>query len=279
MGGCPSSFQVGYTYRGSIASGTGDTGNGVVYFLLVDQGRQKVGTLQAPAVVGSPFFLGASSHPLTCSQPLSPPGGHWELIDNSVVCKAGRDEVMRWTPDDPSQRAANSASSRQSSSKVEKPGKHDKNLPRCINHPAHTNWQYAVVIKVLPAAGKHWNFDEAPSVVAQRFLQQLNNNDSRIKFIEPNGSYPDFDITVTLDETNDGTRRDKAWATVDGPYEVTTGTTRDTGQNFTENSGDAPYTSWNDAIDRLAQNTGRWFATGWHNNPPCIQSDGLVRRN
>jgi len=205
----------------------------------------------------------------SCDKRPAPEGGHWEWMlpeRDGPGCKPGVKEAIKWERNKTSELASVK-------------DKKYKNLPRCISHPGHTNWNFDVVIKVEAAAGKHWTFDEAPSVIAQRFLTGMNDNPYSIKFKEPNGSYPDFTIHITLNETNDGTRRDEAWASVVGPYEVTSGITNDIVENFREKSGDAPFTSWQDAIDRLSQNVAHWFNTGWHNNPPCIQSDGSVREN
>ena len=274
---CP--FKVGYTYKAVIASGTGDTGIGAIWYIFIDQGKRKLGTLMAPAIINpGPGMIDTPSNArnaLTCNPKLSTPGGHWESSNFDPRCVAGRQEVINWIPDDPSQARAQIANDRKSDPSPKKDKKY-KNLPRCIIHPPHSNWDVKVVIDVQPASGKHWNFSDAPSVIARRFLEGMNDNTSKLRFLEPNGDYPNFTIHVTLDETNDGTRRDQAWASVVGPYEEVTGVTNETAVNFTEKSGEAPYLNWQEAIDHLSRNVEHWWETGWSNKATCLKADGSV---
>jgi hypothetical protein len=187
--------------------------------------------------------------------------GHWEWLPDQgrAGCKPGSTDPMHWDAD-----------------AAAKAGKNAKNLPQCITHPGHTNWDIRVEIKVDHAAGKTWTFDDLPAVIANTFLGAMNGNNSHLKFIEPNGENPDFRIYVTLEETNGGTRRDLASASIIGPAEETKGVVQGGVVNFSETSGDAAFTSWHGAIAALAQRVEHRFETGWQNARPCLRADGSV---
>jgi hypothetical protein len=114
-----------------------------------------------------------------------------------------------------------------------------------------------------------WKFPEAPSVVAARILQDLNQNKLNITFKEASGVTPNLYLTVTLSETNEGTRRDTANVEVTGLGKA--------GILFRESSGETPFTGAIDAIDKLSANMLGWFESGWRTKSPCLQSDGTVR--
>jgi hypothetical protein len=152
------------------------------------------------------------------------------------------------------------------------------NLPPCADHSAFYNTTVTVEINVSPAAHMDWKFPEAPSVVAERILSGLNDNNRLIKFKEPNGMLPNFIINVTMTETNQGTRRDQASAELVGPPEGSQLGAAGSGTILFETSGDAPYTNWTDAVDHLSKNLVDSFKRGWLGLPPCIQADGSVRK-
>jgi hypothetical protein len=140
----------------------------------------------------------------------------------------------------------------------------------CQDQQGFSNTTLTVVITVKPSYNMTWKFPEAPSVVAQRILSDLNDNSAGISFQEANGVVPNLYITVTISETNDGTQQDSAYAEVTGLGRV--------GTLFHESSGQAPYTAWRDAVDHLSSNMLVWFQNGWHTNAPCREADGSIRR-
>jgi len=127
-----------------------------------------------------------------------------------------------------------------------------------------------VVITVKPTYNMTWKFPEAPSVVAQRILADLNANGHGITFQEANGVVPNLFINVTMSETNDGTQQDSAYAEVTGLAK--------SGTLFRESSGPAPFIGWRDAVDHLSTNMRNWLENGWHTNAPCREADGSVRK-
>ena len=272
-GKCLDRFQAGSSYRAIIQPNSGDF---AIFYVFVEHGTQRIHTLEAPAG-------GLGCYPDFGKPDKCDPGSHWELNNNAPACKPGPDPIA-WIADDPSQQrsGSNNAAAAQPRSNAigDKPGKRDKDLGRCVNHRAVHDRTLLVIIKVQTAPGRTWSFDHAPALVAERFLAGLNDNGSRIKFVEPNGTPPDYIFTITLNQTHEGTNQNDAFLTVVGAYEDGNGgETQDAGENFSESSGKSPYTSWQDAIDHLASNTVRWFVEGWHNDPPCKLSNGLVRRN
>src|ERR1041385_4393177 len=154
-----------------------------------------------------------------------------------------------------------------------------KNLSQCTDHPALFNDNILMLINVKPVANMEWKFPEAPSVVAKRIFDDLNKNDQLINFKEPNGVLPLFIINVTISETNNGTRRDEAWAEVSGLSDLYGRGSRSSVTLFSEKSGDAPFTTARDAVDHLSENLLVWFKQGWHTTSPCIQWDGSARLN
>ncbi len=148
--------------------------------------------------------------------------------------------------------------------------KKQDNVWPCQDQQGFSYTTLTVVITVKPNYNMTWKFPEAPSVVAQRILADLNGNGSGITFQEANGVVPNLFITVTLSETNNGTQQDSAYSEVTGLGKV--------GVLFRENSGPAPYTSWRDAVDHVSTNMLTWFQNGWHTNAPCRESDGSIRR-
>ncbi len=144
------------------------------------------------------------------------------------------------------------------------------NVWPCQDQQGFSNTTLTVVIIVKPAYNMTWKFPEAPSVLAQRILTDLNENGSGITFQEANGVVPNLYINVTVSETNDGTQQDSAYAEVTGLGKV--------GTLFRESSGTAPYTGWREAVDHLSTNMLNWLQNGWHTNAPCRESDGSVRR-
>jgi hypothetical protein len=139
----------------------------------------------------------------------------------------------------------------------------------CQDQAGFSNTTLTIVTTVTPSAGMKWSFDEAPSVVAQRILTDLNGNSHNITFKEASGVVPNLYINVTLSETNSGTQQDSAYATVTGLAK--------SGNLFTESSGVAPFIGWKDAVDHLATNMLVWLQNGWHTNPPCLLPDGTMR--
>jgi hypothetical protein len=143
-------------------------------------------------------------------------------------------------------------------------------LAPCKDHAGFQSTTLTIVTTVNPSAGKTWTFPEAPSVVAQRLLSDLNANTRYITFKEANGVVPNLYLYVTLDESNAGTQRDSAYVRVTGLALP--------GTLFNESSGPAPFIGWHDAIDHLATNTLSWLYNGWTTRPPCQFADGRVKR-
>jgi hypothetical protein len=139
----------------------------------------------------------------------------------------------------------------------------------CDDQTGFSNTTLTLITTVKPTSGMTWTFPEAPSVVAQRVLTNLNANAKSITFKEANGVIPNLYINVTLSETNSGTQQDTAYAEVTGLAKA--------GTLFRENSGAAPYIGWRDAIDHLVTKMLVWFEQGWHGNPPCRLPDGSTR--
>lgn len=148
--------------------------------------------------------------------------------------------------------------------------KKPSNVWPCQDQQGFSYTMLTVVITVKPAYNMTWKFPEAPSVVAQRILADLNENGAGITFQEANGVVPNLYINVTISETNNGTQQDSAYAEVTGLAK--------SGILFRESSGQAPYTAWREAIDHLSTNMLNWLQNGWHTNPPCREADGSMRR-
>lgn len=144
------------------------------------------------------------------------------------------------------------------------------NVWPCQDQQGFSNTTLTVVIIVKPAYNMTWKFPEAPSVVAQRILADLNENSAGITFQEANGVIPNLYLNVTVSETNDGTQQDSAYSEVTGLGKA--------GVLFRESSGQAPYTGWREAVDHLSTNMLNWLQNGWHTNAPCREPDGSVRR-
>jgi hypothetical protein len=140
----------------------------------------------------------------------------------------------------------------------------------CQDQQGFSYTTLTVVITVKPTYNMTWKFAEAPSVVAQRILADLNANSRGITFQEANGVVPNLFINVTMSETNDGTQQDSAYAEVTGLAK--------SGTLFRESSGQAPYIGWREAVDHLSTNMLTWLQNGWHTNAPCREADGSVRR-
>ncbi len=133
-----------------------------------------------------------------------------------------------------------------------------------------------VVITVSPEDKKReWTFSEAPAVVAQRILAGLNADENGLQFKEANGEKETIDIDVFLSETHEGTQRDSAFALVAGPPYPTGGHRINL---FSAKSGEAPFTSWQAAADHVSSNILAMFKMGFHNNPPCLEEDGTLRK-
>jgi hypothetical protein len=148
--------------------------------------------------------------------------------------------------------------------------KRKDNVWPCQDQQGFSYTTLTVVITVKPTYNMTWKFAEAPSVVAQRILADLNANGRGITFQEANGVVPNLYINVTMTETNDGTQQDSAYAEVTGLAK--------SGTLFRESSGPAPFTAWREAVDHLSTNMLTWLQNGWHSNPPCREADGSVRR-
>jgi hypothetical protein len=140
----------------------------------------------------------------------------------------------------------------------------------CQDQQGFSSTTLTVVIIVKPTYNMSWKFPEAPSVVAQRILADLNENSRGITFQEANGVVPNLFINVTMSETNDGTQQDSAYAEVTGLGK--------SGTLFHESSGPAPFVGWRDAVDHLSSNMLGWLQNGWHTNAPCREADGSMRR-
>lgn len=139
--------------------------------------------------------------------------------------------------------------------------------PPCNDSNGYANTTLLVVFTVKPVAGTQWTFSEAPSVVAQRLLTDLNANESAITFKEANGVVPNLRFDVTFSETNAGTRQDTASVYTTEPLGF-----------WVTQSGDAPYITWQDAIDHLASNMLVFLRNGWVGARPCTLPDGKVSR-
>jgi len=141
----------------------------------------------------------------------------------------------------------------------------------CKDHLGFSNTTLLIVTTVKPVSGMTWSFPEAPSVVAQRILTDLNANTAAIVFKEANGVVPNLFFNVTVSETNSGTQQDSA-------YVVVTGLALP-GTLFNEGSGPAPFIGWRDAVDHLSTNMLSWFYNGWHGSHPCRLPDGSLRKS
>jgi len=127
------------------------------------------------------------------------------------------------------------------------------------------------VITVKPGAGKVWNFPEAPSYVSSSILSRLNSDGSsrNLSFQEANGVVPNLYINVTLNESTDGTHQDTAYSDVSGLGR---------GSLFQESSGQAPFTSWQQAANSLSDNMYTWFANGWSLTRGCSSASTAAGR-
>jgi hypothetical protein len=141
----------------------------------------------------------------------------------------------------------------------------------CQDVQAFSSTTLTLVTTVKPGSNSTWTFPEAPSVVAQRLLTDLNSNSASITFKEASGVIPNLYLNVTLTETNQGTQQDSAYVNVTGLAKA--------GTLFNESSGQAPYIGWRDAIDHLATNMLTWFQQGWHTNGTCRRPDGTIRHS
>jgi hypothetical protein len=140
----------------------------------------------------------------------------------------------------------------------------------CQDQDGFSNITLTVVNTIKPAYGFTWSFSDAPSIVSDRLLADLNENSRGIIFKEANGVVPNLLINVMMTETNNGTRQDSAYSDVSGLGKA--------GTLFHETSGQAPYTTWRDAIDHLATRMLNWFQNGWQTNPPCRLPNGSMRK-
>jgi len=215
-------------------------------------------------VTPKPMFAFGTENDQTwaCDFPPSKDDHHWKWSPqlnekgSHLACVVGSGDPVRWEEAKVSKRDAADA---RAASK----------LALCADQPGFSNTTLTVVTAVTPAAGMQWKFDEAPSVVARRLLDDLNRNSRGILFTEASGSVPNLYFDVTLSETNAGTRQDSAWVNVRGLGRV--------GRLFGEKSGDAPYTDWRQAVDQLSSNMLSWFQNGWHAGGPCRNEDGTLR--
>ena len=183
----------------------------------------------------------------------APDGGHWEWENGRAIAKVGSKETINWKE-----------------AKVEKIKKEKtKYVAPCNDHAGFSNTTLNVLITIKPGGDKKWTFSEAPELVARRVLLDLNGNSKNIVFKEANGVKSDFDFSVILTESVDGTPRYSANAT------LTYGAQN---MSFSENSGSYTFTTWGDAIDNLSGKMLSWITLGWRSDPPCTQSDGTVRK-
>ena len=248
---CP--FQVGRTYEATLVN-YDTTGEALIIESILIEG----GKLRLRA--GPMTNLLSPSRAFTCDPPLSPKGGHWEVGSDGIsVCKSGRKETIKWTPDAP-----------EADTRVSKQGnnskKNNKNIPACRDHDGYSNATITVVITVKPAANQTWKFPEAPSTVADRILTDLNTNNHGITFKEASGALPNYRLDVTISETAQGTQQDSGWVEVTG-----------TDTEFSESSGTAPYVGWREAVDHLSTNMLKGFEVAWHTLNTCVRPDGTVR--
>jgi hypothetical protein len=242
---CP--FEIGRTYKAKVKYSR-------IASILVNG---------AELTVGFSVFAAADKRvinftPEKCPEHRASGGGHWEWDPSSkrAVCKAGAKDNIKW-------KAAKG--SKQERAKANE----SKNIPPCKDQPGFANKTLTVVITVKPDSDMHWKFPEAPSVVAERILSDLNANTRNITFKEASGTLPNLYVNVTMSETNEGTRQDSARVEVTGLGKV--------GTLFTEKSGEAPYTNWQDAVDNLSKNMLNWLENGWSTKPPCLQPNGTLR--
>ena len=242
------SFQVGGTYQATV-SGDYPT----IDWILVNRSELKVGIYPPDPVMGLDT--------LVCADRLSPKGGHWEWDSSKEFarCEPGAKDNIKWKSAQETARSAGST-----------------NIPQCHDYLGFHDELLKVLITVKPTYNMQWKFDEAPSVVAEELLADLNSNSRRIKFTEASGELPHFYINVIMTETNEGTRQDSATVEVRG-VPVYGGGTQTSVTLFSERSGESPFTSWRDAINHLGTNMLKWFEGGWHSNPPCIRPNGSVR--
>src|SRR5713101_7694780 len=144
-------------------------------------------------------------------------------------------------------------------------------LPPCYQQPGFSNTTLTAVVTVKPAAGTVWKFPEAPSYVSSSILSRLNSDGAsrNLGFQEASGVVPNISINVTFNETTDGTHQDSAYAEV-------TGFAR--GHTFSESSGQAPFTSWQQAANSLSDNMYTWFANGWSLTRGCSSASTTTGR-
>lgn len=125
-----------------------------------------------------------------------------------------------------------------------------------------------VVITVNAAYGKEWIYHDAPGMVAQELLANLNAL-GQIYYSEASGENPNLYINLTVNQESAGTEQDSAWASVTG--------LGFSGELFSVNSGAAPYTSVVEAISAVASNINSWLVSGWSTTSECRQPDGTIR--
>ena len=126
-----------------------------------------------------------------------------------------------------------------------------------------------VITTVRPPADKTWKYPEGPAVVAEEFLKALNANKNNNTFKEPDGVPHNLSIAISMNGSSEGTIQVFASATVRGLGK--------SGDLFSEDSGQAGFTSWVGAIDKLAENVSRWIGHGWTEQVPCVRRNGSVR--
>ncbi len=151
-----------------------------------------------------------------------------------------------------------------------KQAKQNKNAPPCDDLPGISNATLNIVTTVKPAANTVWKFPEAPSVAAARILQTLNRNTRNIIYQEASGLKPNLYIDVIFSQTGEGTQRITASADVIGLGRK--------GILFSASSGAAPFTSWRDAVDKLAGEINRALEMGWVSARPCRETNGTIRQ-
>jgi hypothetical protein len=150
--------------------------------------------------------------------------------------------------------------------------------PQCLDHDPIRYVPVTVITTVQPAANYKWSFSDAPAVLAQYLLKDLNNNALGITFSEASGAAPNFRFNVTMLETNQGTQQDTASLVVWGPPNMNYGSGPSV-QLWLENSGPSPYVGWRSAIDALAVRMLGWFQNGWKSPGRCTLPNGLIREH
>ena len=131
-----------------------------------------------------------------------------------------------------------------------------------VTQPGFSNTGLTVVIRVSPPSGREWEFpDEAPDVIAEGLLDRLNADGSsdNLAFSEASGVTPQFRIEVIATSDNEGTPQYSLEASVSGLGR---------GYLFRVTSGDAPFTTGEEAINALADNLYPWFKNGWTYDVP-----------